>query len=87
MSRRVCGLLGVKRVVRSHEPHKVMEAGAPCYLHDGRAVTVSTTTSYGVGSEAFILSINPADFSLECYQIASDPPVRSDIVSCVFCGP
>jgi hypothetical protein len=86
VTRRVCGLLGVKRIVRSHEPYKVMKAGAPCYSHDGRVITISTTTSYGEGYEPFILSINPADFSFECYQIAADIPVRSDIVSCMFCG-
>jgi hypothetical protein len=86
ITRRVCRLLGVKKIVRSHEPHKVMMAGAPCYSHDGRVITISTTTSYGEGYEPFILSINPVDFSLESYQIAADPPVQANIVSCKSCG-
>jgi serine/threonine-protein phosphatase 5 len=77
---RVCEKLGFKRVVRSHEPLKVKCSGAPCYSHDRRIITTSTTTVYG--GQPFILNIDPSDFSYNCYQIGSGRQVKSKIVEC-----
>jgi hypothetical protein len=55
----VCKLLGVKRIIRSHKPAKALTG--PSYSHNGRVVTISSTSVYG--GEPFFLSIDPSDFS------------------------
>lgn len=58
----VCDSLGVKRIVRSHEPRKAVDG--PYYEHDGRVVTTSCTRVYG--GKPFVLivdSTNPSDLS------------------------
>jgi hypothetical protein len=51
----VCGLLGVKRVIRSHEPRKAISG--PYYQHDRKVITLSSTSAYG--GKPFILFIDP----------------------------
>jgi len=59
VSETVCELLGVKRIVRSHQPQKALTG--PFYSHSNRVVTISSTSVYG--GEPFFLSIDPSDFS------------------------
>jgi hypothetical protein len=82
ISKKVCHKIGVKTIIRSHEPNRVMEAGGPCYSHNGRVVTTSATTVYGSRYKPFVLSISPADFSIKCLRIDANPPVESEIVNC-----
>ncbi|MEM2323027.1 MAG: metallophosphoesterase family protein [Candidatus Bathyarchaeia archaeon] len=51
----VCARLGIKMIVRSHEPMKALSG--PCYEHNGRVVTVSSTRVYG--GKPFILVLDP----------------------------
>ena len=51
----VCRLLGVKRIMRSHEPMKALEG--PYYEHDEKVITLSSTSVYG--GKPFILIIDP----------------------------
>ena len=81
ISKNVCQKIGVKRIIRSHEPSIVMEAGAPCYSHDGRVLTTSTT-AIDPRYKPFIISISPADFSIRCLRIDANLPVESEIVNC-----
>lgn len=41
----VCERLDVETILRSHEPRKAMNG--PCYQHDGRVITISSTNAYG----------------------------------------
>ncbi len=59
ISESVCKLLGVKRIVRSHQP--AIALTGPAYSHGGRVVTISSTSVYG--GEPFFLCIEPSDFS------------------------
>lgn len=81
ISAKVCQKLGVKKIIRSHEPSRVMKAGRPCYTHNGRVLTTSTT-QYCVDItkryQPFLLSISPVDFSIKYHQIATDPLVESE---------
>ncbi len=54
---KVCKALGVKRIVRSHEPLKALTG--PFYSHDERVITVSSTSAYG--GTPFLLTINPTE--------------------------
>lgn len=45
VSESVCKSLGVKRIIRSHEPKKA--PNGPCTEHDGRVITTSCTSVYG----------------------------------------
>jgi hypothetical protein len=78
---KVCERLGVKRIIRSHEPLKVKAARGPCFSHDQRIITTSTTTVYH--GAPFILSINPREFSCTCYLIGPDSIIESPIVECI----
>jgi len=51
----VCDLLGVKRVIRSHEPRKAISG--PYYEHDRKVITLSSTSAYG--GKPFILFVDP----------------------------
>ena len=51
----VCNSLGIKRIIRSHEPRKARSG--PHYEHDGRVVTTNCTGVYG--SKPFVLIVNP----------------------------
>lgn len=59
VSEAVCKLLGVKRIVRSHQPANALTG--PSYSHNGRVVTISSTSVYG--GAPFFLCIDPSDFS------------------------
>ena len=82
VSKEVCQRIGIKRIIRSHEPHRVAEVGGPCYSHEGRVITTSTTTAYGRGYKPYLLSVSPVGFSIKCYQIGTDPPIETKIVNC-----
>ena len=45
LTQNVCENLGVRQIIRSHEPRKAMKG--PHYQHDNRVVTVSSTSVYG----------------------------------------
>ena len=77
---KACEKLGVKRIIRSHEPHKVKSVGGPYFSHDQKIITTSTTTVYH--GDPFILNINPRDFSCKCYLIGPDSLIESRIVEC-----
>jgi len=55
----VCRKIGVKRIVRSHEPRKAWQG--PCVEQDGRVVTVSSTAVYG--GMAFLLKLPSGELS------------------------
>lgn len=59
ISKKVCNRLGVKRIVRSHQPRKA--SSAPYVEHDGRVVTISSTTVYG--GTPFILKLPAKDLN------------------------
>ena len=76
----VCERLGLKRIIRSHEPLKVKFSGGPCYSHSRRIITTGTTTVYG--GQPFVLSIDPNDFSCTSYEVGTGKPIKSSIVEC-----
>lgn len=45
LTQSVCENLGIRQIIRSHEPRKAMEG--PHYQHDKRVVTISSTSVYG----------------------------------------
>ena len=45
VSTAVCRVLGVERIIRSHQPQ--LAASKPYVMHDGRVVTVNATSVYG----------------------------------------
>lgn len=53
ISEAVCRRLGVKRIVRSHQPTKAMTG--PCLEHGGRVITISSTIVYG--GTPFVLAL------------------------------
>lgn len=53
----VCRRIGVKRIIRSHEPMKALDG--PWYEHGGKVVTVSSTRVYG--GKPFILLVDPVN--------------------------
>ena len=55
----VCKLIGVKRIIRGHEPITALKG--PAYAHNGRVITVSSTRVYG--GRPFVLSIKISRFS------------------------
>jgi serine/threonine-protein phosphatase 5 len=63
ISEKVCNRLGVKRIIRSHQPQKAWKE--PCIEHNGRVITVSSTKIYG--GDAFILALPTT--KLESVQI------------------
>ena len=64
ISEEVCRVLGVKRIIRSHEPLKALTG--PHYSHDNRVITTSCTTVYG--GNPFILLVDVANFSEITHQ-------------------
>ena len=52
----ICELLGVKRVIRSHEPGKARSG--PFYEHDRRVITTSSTRCYGGTPFIFTIDLN-----------------------------
>jgi serine/threonine-protein phosphatase PP1 catalytic subunit len=61
---KVCRLLGVKKIVRSHEPKKASKG--PYYMHHRKVITVSSTREYG--GHQFVLALNPSNM-LRFYPI------------------
>ena len=55
---KTCKMIGIKKIIRSHEPQKALRG--PCYEHNGKIVTTSSTSVYG--GNPFILDINPKNF-------------------------
>ena len=55
----VCNLIGVKRIIRGHQPLNASKG--PAYAHNGRVITVSSTRVYG--GRPFILSIKLSRYS------------------------
>ena len=56
---KICELLGVKRIIRSHEPLKAQHG--PSFTHDRKLITVNSTRVYG--GSPFVLSFNPSRLS------------------------
>jgi hypothetical protein len=52
----VLSSLGIKIIVRSHEPNKAAEG--PYIEHGGRVVTINSCTSYGKSMKPFILKVD-----------------------------
>jgi 3',5'-cyclic AMP phosphodiesterase CpdA len=53
VSKEICDKIGVKRIVRSHQPRKASKE--PCVEHDGRVITISSTHVYT--DKAFALKL------------------------------
>ena len=51
VSKKVCEKLGIKKIIRSHQPHIALSGCRE--HHDGRIITISSTTVYG-GTPAFL---------------------------------
>ena len=54
---KVCENLGIKKIVRSHEPQKASKG--PYFMHHRQVITVSSTRVYG--GCPFVLVINPSN--------------------------
>jgi diadenosine tetraphosphatase ApaH/serine/threonine PP2A family protein phosphatase len=65
VSAAVCDSLGVKRIIRSHQPQ--MASTKPHIMHDGRVITVNTTSVYG--GHPFIYFIDPKSTKKDYYQV------------------
>jgi diadenosine tetraphosphatase ApaH/serine/threonine PP2A family protein phosphatase len=59
ISENFCKVIGVKRIIRAHEPLKALKE--PRFEHNGRVITVSSTRAYG--GQPFVLSIKISRFS------------------------
>ena len=55
ISLELCNRLGVKKIIRSHEPRKALKG--PSYSHERRVVTIGSTRIYG--GQPFALSFDP----------------------------
>jgi diadenosine tetraphosphatase ApaH/serine/threonine PP2A family protein phosphatase len=64
ISRSVCQVLGVNRIIRSHQPQ--LAATKPCLMHEGRVVTVNATTVYG--GLPFVYFIDPKSVKRDYYR-------------------
>lgn len=70
VSKEVCRRLGVEKIVRSHQPQKARDG--PCVEHDGRVITIGSTTVYG--GKPFVLALPAKDWetaftTLEKYTV------------------
>jgi len=59
ISQLVCQRLGISTIVRAHDPRKVLEG--PSIQHNGRVITVNSSSVYG--GRPFILSLSIKDIS------------------------
>jgi|AntRauTorcE11898_2_1112593.scaffolds.fasta_scaffold00339_21 diadenosine tetraphosphatase ApaH/serine/threonine PP2A family protein phosphatase len=57
LTRRVCSLLDVKKIIRSHQPE--LAKNGPAYMHSGRVITINSTASYF--GQPHMVSISLAD--------------------------
>ena len=55
VTKEVCERLGVKSIIRSHQPRKALEG--PFYQHGRRVVTISSTSVYGGRPFVYILNL------------------------------
>ena len=53
ISQLICQRLGISQIVRAHDPRKVLDG--PCIQHNGRVITVNSTSVYG--GRPFILCL------------------------------
>lgn len=70
ISKEICQKLGLKRMVRSHQPRKASKE--PYIEHDGRIITISSTLIYGDNSFALSLpvkNLNNAFRNLEKHTV------------------
>ncbi len=56
ITNQVISSLGLKMIIRSHEPDKA--AYGPCVEHGGKIITINSCASYGGNRKPFILKIN-----------------------------
>jgi serine/threonine-protein phosphatase 5 len=63
ITRRVLSSLGLRMIVRSHEPHKA--AYGPCIEHGGRVITINACTSYGEPWKPFLLKMDTTKIKYE----------------------
>ena len=64
VSASVCRLLGVERIIRSHQPTIAMDE--PNVMHDGRVITVQCTSVYG--GRPFVYFIDPKSAQKDSYR-------------------
>lgn len=64
VSAAVCNAIGVKRIIRSHQPQ--LAASGPYILHDGRVITVNATSVYG--GKPFVYFIDPLSTQKDSYR-------------------
>lgn len=65
ITEKVCESLGVKRIVRSHQPRKAQDG--PYIEHDGRVITTNATRVYG--GRPFLLEISLDDIDKSFKEI------------------
>lgn len=66
ISKDVTERINVKYIIRSHQPRKALSS--PVIEHDGRVVTISSTSIYG--GRPFVLSLPAKDLPKNGYEIA-----------------
>jgi hypothetical protein len=59
----VLSSLGLKMIVRSHQPSKAAEG--PCVEHNGKVITTNSCASYGVPWKKFLLKIDTESLEYE----------------------
>ena len=59
----VLSSLGLKMIIRSHEPRKA--AYGPCIEHGGRVITINSCMSYGEPWKHFLLKVNTIELKYE----------------------
>jgi hypothetical protein len=67
ITKKVCESIGVKTIVRSHQPN--ITKGGIAIHHDNMLLTLSSTTSYG-GVEAAYLTINLEEEAKDAYELS-----------------
>lgn len=76
VTKRVCKALGVKIIIRSHEPAKA--ARGPVYEHGGRLITTSATGVYG--GRPFALVVNAHDLSMRPVFLRSSARLQNAFI-------
>jgi len=62
VSKKICRILNVRKIIRSHEPQKALEG--PVCEHEGRVITISSTSVYGGKPHMLIINKNKITFKL-----------------------
>jgi diadenosine tetraphosphatase ApaH/serine/threonine PP2A family protein phosphatase len=65
VSAAVCRVLGVERIIRSHQPQ--LAAAGPYLMHGGRVVTVNATSVYG--GKPFVYFLDPKSPKKDYFRI------------------